>query len=266
MERLPAVAGWHWIKYGFALFRRQPSEMLTLFVVYCCLRLILSVNLVLGLVSLLVLTPPFSMAFMFACSDIEHGVRVHPRVLFAGFRRPTVYRLLGLGACYVIAMLAACLVTYFADDGYLWQAFINVLNDVEPPDAKTAEDARMAGSILVLVGTYLTATLPLWFATPLIAWRNMSVGKAIFFSFFSVFRAIKALALYAICWFFIIVLLNTIVSTVLQLIGLNIDAGLFVLMPMFILLSVVMYCSYYASYIQIFGAPEQPEPSEESLS
>jgi hypothetical protein len=264
MERIPAVAGWHWIKQGFALFRRQPSELSTLFVLCCCLKLLLSVIPVLGLVLWFLLIPPFSMAFMVACNDIEHEVRVHPRVLFAGFHGPAVKRLLGLGACYFAAMLVAVVVTHIIDDGYLLNTLMSQVNDAPVPDAKTTEDTRLAKSVLFLMATYLIATLPLWFASPLIAWRNMSIGKAIFFSFFSMIRAIKAFALYALCWLFISVFVNVSLSALLQLLQIdNFDVGLFLLMPMFLLLTVVMYCSYYASYAQIFGAPEQSLPSGE---
>jgi len=256
MEQIPAVAGWHWIKQGFALFRRQPAEISTLFVLCCCLKLLLSVIPVIGLILWFVLIPVFSMAFMIACNDIEHDKRVHPRVLFAGFRGPALKRLLALGTCYLAAMLVALVAAYIFDGGYLLQTFVDQVNNAPAADAKAGEDPRLAASVLVVMCTYLLATLPLWFASPLIAWQNMSVGKAIFFSFFSIVRAFKAFALYALCWFLITVTVNLSISTILQILQVgSFDIGLFILMPFFLLLTVVMYCSYYASYTQIFGSP-----------
>lgn len=259
MERVPAIAGWHWIKQGFALFRRQPGEMSTLFVLYCCLNLMISLIPVLGAVLWFVLIPVFSMAFMTACNDIEQDKRVHPRVLLAGFRSPALKRLLALGACYLVAMLVAAVAAKIFDDGYLFQAIANQMNNPPTADANQTEDPRLVKSALFLMGVYLSAILPLWFASPLIAWQNMSVGKAIFFSFFSVVRAIKAIALYALCWAAINIFVDFGIDAILQLLQVeNFEIAAFVLMPFFLLLTVVMHCSYYASYAQIFGTPARP--------
>jgi hypothetical protein len=260
MERVPAIAGWHWIKQGFSLFRRQPGELSTLFVLCCCVKLFLSVIPVLGLILWFVLIPIFSMVFMVACDQIEQGRRVHPRVLIDGFRSPSLKRLLALGGCYLAAIAVAAIATNIFDGGYLLGTLISQVNNAPAADAKAAEDIVMAKSILFLMATYLLTTLPLWFASPLIAWRNMSVGKAIFFSFFSVFHAIKAFALYALCWFLITIFVNFSISAVLQIMQVNsFNIGVFILMPFFLLLTVVMYCSYYSSYIQIFGTPPRSE-------
>jgi hypothetical protein len=260
MERVPAISGWVWIKRGFALFRQQPSEMATLFVLCCCLKLFLSVIPVIGLILSFVLIPAFSMAFMVACDEIEQGKRVHPRVLFAGFRGPAMRQLAALGACYLAAFLGACVVMTIVDGGYLWQTLSKQVSESSPMDVNSEENLRMAKSVFVLVITYLLAILPLWFATPLIAWQKMPLGKAIFFSFFSVVRAIKAFALYALCWFFIAMLTSYGVGAVLKILQIsNLDVGLFILMPIYLLLGVIMYCSYYSSYTQIFGTPERQE-------
>ena len=264
MERLPAIAGWHWIKQGFALFRRQPGELSTLFVLYCCLNL--SLNLFFNLVPIVgpilwtILVPVFSIAFLFACNDIGHDKRVHPKVLFAGIRSPAVKRLLGLGGCYFAVMFIAAFVTNIFDDGYLLQTLNTQASSPPASVGNTTGDLRLAKSFLFLMATYLFATIPFWFASPLIAWQNMSVGKAIFFSFFSVIRAFKALTLYTIGWFAIAIFVNVGISVALQALGVqNLVIELFLRMPFLFLLTVVMYCSYYASYIHIFGTPSDPE-------
>ncbi|HSY26580.1 MAG TPA: hypothetical protein VK832_03670, partial [Burkholderiaceae bacterium] len=129
--------------------------------------------------------------------------------------------------------------------------------------ASTTEDLRLAQSFLFLMIAYLSATIPFWFAGPLIAWQNMSVGKAIFFSFFSVVRAFKALTLYTLAWFAITIFVNIGISVALQAVGVqNLVIELFLRMPFFFLLTVVMYCSYYASYIHIFGSPSGPKEAK----
>jgi hypothetical protein len=57
------------------------------------------------------------------------------------------------------------------------------------------------------------------------------------------------------------VLLKLVIDVVLQILGTeNAEFGLFFLMPISLVISLVMNCSYYASYVQMFGSPEQPEP------
>ena len=64
MEKLPANAGWLWVKQGFALFRKQPAEMATLFLAYMFLMLIIGIVPLFGQILPMVLVPVFSMAFM----------------------------------------------------------------------------------------------------------------------------------------------------------------------------------------------------------
>ncbi|MGS0688962.1 BPSS1780 family membrane protein, partial [Nakamurella sp. GG22] len=48
MEKLPAKTGWIWVKSGFALFRRQPAEISTLFLAYMFIMLAVGIIPVLG--------------------------------------------------------------------------------------------------------------------------------------------------------------------------------------------------------------------------
>ena len=73
MEKLPAATGWQWIKDGFALFRKQPAELSTLFLTYMFLMMIITIIPLVGQVLPLVLVPVFSIAFMQACVQVEHG-------------------------------------------------------------------------------------------------------------------------------------------------------------------------------------------------
>ncbi len=82
MENLTAFSGWQWIKQGFVLFRRQPAEVSTLFVLYVFLTVMLSLIPVIGLILRFILVPAFSMAFMQACVDIEQDKRVYPNPAF----------------------------------------------------------------------------------------------------------------------------------------------------------------------------------------
>jgi hypothetical protein len=258
MERLPAVAGWHWVKQGFALFRRQPAEMSMLFMLYVFLTGLIGVVPIVGLILRFALVPVFSMAFMQACANIEQGKRVLPKVLFVGFRSPAFKSLLILGVLYLLAAILALLVTSIVDDGAIWQA----INSEAPPDVKTVGDSSLLLPMLFAAMAYLSISLMLWYAAPLIAWQNMGVGKAIFFSIFAVIRAFKAFLFYLFAWMMIGLLLIFAVSVLLRVLIDNMETEIFILFPLVLLVMAVVQCSFYPSYTQIFGAPQLPEETE----
>src|SRR4030088_445205 len=122
MEKLPANTGWLWIKEGFALFRKQPAELSTLFLSYMFLMLAVGIIPLLGQVLPLMLVPVFSMAFMQACVNIEQGKRVYPNLLLTGFRSPAFGKLLKLGVLYVAAGAIAVAASSLIDGGVFWRA------------------------------------------------------------------------------------------------------------------------------------------------
>ena len=101
-----------------------------------------------------------------------------------------------------------------------------------------------------------------WYAAPLIAWKDMSLSKAVFYSFFTVKNAGRAFILYAFAWFGLGILLPTIASTILALVA-GKTLAMFVLMPLTIVLTVVMYCSFYPTYTEFFGRPYRTSEAAE---
>jgi hypothetical protein len=84
----------------------------------------------------------------------------------------------------------------------------------------------------------------------------MGVGKALFYSFFAVRRAGAAFLMYGLAWVAIGVLLPGVISILIAaLIGKTI-AAMMVMLPLSVVLTVVMYCSFYATYTSVFGRPE----------
>ena len=90
MDKLPAITGWLWVKEGFAIFRKQPAELSTLFFAYMFLMLGVGIIPVIGQLLPLILVPLFSMTFMHACAYVKTGKRVYPNLLLVGFRSPAV--------------------------------------------------------------------------------------------------------------------------------------------------------------------------------
>jgi len=262
MGRIPAAAGWFWIKRGFALFRRQPAELSTLFMLTWCIKLTLSIVIpILGAIAaFFILLPAFSQVFMVACNDIERDQRVLPRVLMDVFRAPSLKRLAALGSFYLLAFLVAGLITTMIDSGSLLQLFHDHANDPNSiatmaPDSP--EESQLARSMFIWTASYQLLTLPLWFAGPLIAWRDMSVGKALFFSFFSVLRSLKAFIIYAMGLFVMVTTACMAMDFILAILQVNsINIALLAMMLISMLFSIINSCASYASYMQVLGTQE----------
>jgi len=250
MNKLPASAGWRWVKEGFALFRKQPAGLSTLFISYMFLMLTLNIIPVIGAVLPLILVPVFAMAFMQACVHVEQGKRVYPNLLLTGFRSPAFRSLLLLGVLYLLAAVLAVAASSVVDGGVFW----NVMNGKMALDSPEVRESAMPLGMLFSAAIYTPAAMAFWYAAPLIVWKDMRLAKAVFYSFFAVKNAGKAFLLYGLAWFVLGVLLPTIASTILALLASK-TLALFMLMPLSIVLTVVMYCSFYPTYTEFFGRP-----------
>ena len=253
MEKLPAATGWQWIKQGFAIFRKQPAELSTLFLSYMFLMMVVTIIPLLGQLLPLILVPVFSMAFMQACVQVEKGQRVYPNLLLTGFRSPAFRTLIILGLLYVLAATAAIAASALVDGGVFW----NVMTGSEKVDAKTVQGSGITLAMLLAAVLYTPAAMAFWFAAPLVAWQRMGLGKALFFSFHAVKRAGRAFTLYALGWALIGVVLPLLASTFLGQVTGSPALMMMVLLPLSIVLTVVMYCSFYPTYTTLFGQPSQ---------
>lgn len=252
MQKIPAAFGWIWFKRGFGLFRRQPAEISTLFLSYLFLMLAVGLLPVLGQILPLLLVPVFSIAFLQACVQIEEGKRVYPKLLLVGFRSPAFTRLLLLGVLYLLAILLAVAASSLVDDG----AFFRMMTQQGGADPATLAKTSWARGMLVAALVYLPFGMCFWFAAPLVAWQDMGVFKAIFYSFFAVVRAGRAFIVYTLAWFVMGVLVPSILSTIVALLFGSSLVSLMLLLPLSLILTAILYCSFYPTYVTIF----KPEP------
>lgn len=257
MEKLSTNVGWLWVKEGFALFRKQPAEISTLFLSYMFLMLAVGIVPLLGQILPMLLVPLFSMSFMQACANIEQGKKVYPNLLLAGFRSSASGRLLSLGALYLVAAIAAIAASALIDGGVFWQ----VMSGQKDLDQQTVSETGMSLAMLFSAVVYVPAAMAFWYAAPLIAWQKMGIGKALFYSFFAVLRARKAFLLYGVAWALIGVMTPALLSSILSLLLPRTMVVMVVLLPLSLIMTVVMYCSFYPTYTHIFGKPEPTAPA-----
>ena len=253
MNKLPALTGWRWLKQGAGLFRKQPTALTTLLFANILISIGISAFPYVGPPLAVILIPSFSMAFMQACALIDHGQRVAPGVLLTGFRKPAVAALCKVGLIYMGVSLLLWVLAYFmVDEDFLKQVAAAQAN---PKAAPTLDLSDLLG-ILGMIVLYLSALMALCFAAPLTYWQKMGPAKAIFYSFFAVWRSARVFAVLLAAWFGIFILVSRLITMVFE----NSDLGRVVLLWVIFLFMLLLQCAMYAAYRQLFGTPELDAP------
>lgn len=127
--------------------------------------------------------------------------------------------------------------------------------------AANIENTNMTGAMLFALLIYLPAMMAFWFAGPLIAWKQMPLFKAIFYSFFASLRSAKVFFVYGLTWFAVGGLLPTAISVVIAAVTGNSNLIFMLMMPFSMILTIILYCSFYPTYSAIFGQASSPESS-----
>ncbi|MES2070242.1 MAG: BPSS1780 family membrane protein [Pseudomonadota bacterium] len=252
MNKPNAKTGWLWVKEGFKLFLKQPAELLTLFFAYMFLSMAIGILPVVGQFLPLMLVPVFAMSFMQACRQIEQGKRVYPNLLLVGFRSPAFLKLLQLGVLYIVAVVLAIAFSSLVDGGAFWDFIMGQ----KPIDSKDMRESSLFAGMLVAALAYLPAMMAFWYAAPLIAWNKMSVGKAVFYSFFAVQGAGGAFTVYGLAWVVLSIVLPTLLSLLVAVIVGQAVVVVITVIPITIVLTVIMYSSFYPTYTDVFGRPD----------
>ena len=226
-------------------------EFSSLFLGYLFFMLVIGFIPYLGQVLAFVFLPLFTLAFMQACREVDQGNPVHPRLLFYGFRSPRVVKLMQLGVLYFLAALAALAASILIDDGIFWQV---ITGQIEL-NAKTVEETNMMGAMFFSILLYIPALLAFWFAGPLIAWQEMPLIKAIFYSFFASLKTWRVFVRYGLSWFVVGGILPTFISLLIAGIAGNSNMIILIMMPFSMILNIILYCSFYPTYKSVFGQP-----------
>ncbi|MYM21632.1 hypothetical protein GTP46_03085 [Duganella sp. FT135W] len=254
MEKLPARAGWHWIKQGWMLFRKQPGGMMALLFVCMFASFFIMLLPALGQILWCVLMPMFSIALLQGCAEIDQGRRAMPQFLLAGFRSPMRKHLLGVGALNLALMLLAMLAIYgISGDAIKTLGEAQSKGVIKPEDVEGLFSGMLTGSLIYMLGWMLTSM-----AAPLIFWQKMALNKALFFSVVAVLRAIKPFVSAVVILHLIYFVGVQIVILVLGVSQLGV-AGIFTL---FLISLVMVHCMLYTAYAQLFGPPQVEIPSQ----
>ncbi|MDQ1922218.1 BPSS1780 family membrane protein [Massilia pseudoviolaceinigra] len=247
MSRLPAITGWLWIKQGFALFRKQPAILTMLLFATLLFSLTLSTIPLLGQMITMVLVPSFSMAILQACNLIGQDQPVTPGVLLTGFRQPALRRLCKLGLVYLgLSILLGVMLALMISPEFIKQMSV-------PLAERAAQKISTADMQAVLLTGLLQsmALLALCFAPPLTYWQQMSPGKAIFYSVFGIFGAIRPFMVMLLAWSAMFFGASIMVMLLLG----DSQGGRIAVIWLMLQFVLLLQCAIFCSYRQIFGDP-----------
>lgn len=256
MSALPASCGWLWMTQGMALLRRNPSEFLSLQLAYLLCILIMSIIPILGQIVWLLLVPGFCLGLMQACQQVHRGQSVWSEQLLDGLKMPQLASQLRLGIVWLAGTLltsaAVGMVFSVVGDETSWK----ILSGQAAPDRQSMDSGNLLLACSVAALVNLPFIMALWFAPMLTSWRGMPPGKAMFFSFFTLWRNARAfiiMGLSIIGLYFAGMLLAALASFPLSLIFGPQMASLLLLPPLILPMFALFYCSLYCSWLHLFG-------------
>ena len=252
-QNLPVAAGWNWILAGIALYRRSPTALAMLVVLYWFIVLFLNVLPLLGPLLASMAIPALSVGLMQAARHAERGLAIAPAVLFSALRE-SGRSLFALGALYLCATLGALAVSALVDGGSLFQF---MLADTKAERA-AFEDADFTLSAALVMLLLLPVVMAWWFAPVLIAWHRLSLGKALFFSLIACamnWRPFLTYSLAVLVW--VLLLPGLFFGLLLLVMPALMEVVLSILIvPLVLILAPIVFASFYASYRDIFGISE----------
>lgn len=251
MSAIPAKTGWLWLKQGMALFRQQAAGLTTLLFANVLFVLLLHAIPLVGQFIAVLLIPSLSMALMQACLLIEYRQRVSLPVLLTGFQRPLFFTLCKIGVAYLAVVVLTTLPGMLVLGGSL------VGGAPGTPAAPLSPADLSAGQAIVLMVSSMVqifVIIALSFAAPLASWQQMPAGKALFYSFFAVWRSARVFVVMLMSWLGLFVLVSLIPRALLG----NSMVGFVVMAWIGFLFILLLQCAMFASYRQIFGLPDKP--------
>jgi hypothetical protein len=254
---VPAKTGYVWFRQGIWLFRKNPLAFLTLFFTYLLVMTLVAQIPVIGGVLPLAFIPGVAVGFMAACRNTIAGKPVFPTILVDGFHSygPVVAkRLLVLGVLYVVAMGLVLAGSALADGGML----LKVMLGGATMDQDAIANSNIPLAVITALVFYIPVAMIFWFSPILAAWHDVPPVKAMFFSIVSCWRNRGAFIVFGALWFAVAMTVSLGLSTLMQALGAG-DFAFAILMPATMIVTTMLYCSFYATYRGCYGVPEKEE-------
>ncbi|HEY9279936.1 MAG TPA: BPSS1780 family membrane protein [Eoetvoesiella sp.] len=246
---LPFMSGWQWIQDGIKLFKRQPMAMFFWSLMTGFFITVSYLIPLFGQMALIASMPLLTFITLCACRHIDAG---RPMVLGMWFEplreADTRKRLIRLGLTYLgCCLLGGFIATLpFMDD-------IMAAIGTEGTIDETVLMQAVRGPFITFGLLYVLISAMFWHAPALVGWHKIKLAQALFYSMVACWRNKWPFLLYGISWaaiFFGIQLMGGFITNL----GLAPSMVQIMLTPVNIIVAAVLYCSFYPTYMSVFGA------------
>lgn len=248
---LPASAGWYWIRQGFLLFRRQPLPLFT-WIMFLTMLGMLALNLApLGPPLAQLAIPFLTVMTLSGCRAIASGQPAHPSTWIQSLRQPGVpARLLLVGGLQFGLILLAAMLSFMPFADTLATELERAMQ--EENIAPFLQAMRIPSIIFGVL--YAGVSALFWFTPLLVAWHQLPVTRAIFFSLIACWRNKWAFLIYAAAWGILLYVVHTVANLLaIALPGISpVIAALAMAVNLFA--AAVWSCSAYVNYATVFGS------------
>jgi hypothetical protein len=245
---LPPSAGWAWIIQGYALFRRQPLAMLFWSMATSFLINLGALIPVLGQIALVTFTPLLTFLTLCACRNLDRNVRIQPGMWLAPLKAPGAARpLLRLGLAY----LGATFVAAFAAVLPFASQLLAMADDAAGGPDFAAFSQALTGPFMVFGLFYVVISALFWHTPALVGWHHLPLRRALFYSMVACWRNKWPIAVYVAVWAALYFGLHSVIDTLAQA-GASTAALTWIILPLDILITALLYCSFYPIYASIF--------------
>ena len=201
-----------------------------------------------GPIFFIILMPTATLLSLSAGRHATEGQRILLGTWIEPLRQPLVFRrLLAMGGVYVVFCLLLGLAVFTPYSSEVTEALKNVqqTNDLLP----LMEAVRTPMMIFAVLYVIMAAIF--WFAPALVGWHGIRITQALFFSWIACWRNKWAFLVYGLCWLAVFLGIDTLIS-VLILMGLPPATAATIQIPINVVATSVLYCSFYTSYITVF--------------
>lgn len=238
-----------WLKAGAKAIRQNMFGMICVTMVYIFTMSVLGSLPFGGLVAAAIFMPFGTMLIVRATKDAYEGRTPTYGIVKEMVTEPSQRsRQIRLGLIYAAFLLAANFAySYLAlEDMRQWQVANNRL-------VWSSVWAHMPwAAIIVAFCIFVAGQMATWFAPMLIGWKNMTVGKAVFYSFFGCLHNWMACTVLAIIIGALTVVCGIGSSFLLLALGMS-EYSMFVMAPLAFFISALSYGTIWPMWIDIYG-------------
>lgn len=248
---LEARVGQTWLRAGFRFFHRQPLAWTLILFIYWASMLMFAFIPLFGAIVPLILSPGLALGFMEIARAVDEQRPPSPPLLISAFRSEKAKSILILGGWYAAEILAILLVSSIFDGGVL----VQWITAGVPPQGEEVNSMRTAAAVSIIL--YIPVLMAFWFAPQLVMWSDFKPTKALFYSFFAVWRNKGAFLRYLLTWIGLTVFVGAVLALLSQSMDFAPGTMTAFMFPITLILMAVAHGSFYQSTKDVFGDDEQ---------